>query len=104
MTAEDHAALVRAVLVGRAALAMLADQPIALARLDRAAATLAGVQFDLGAALDAAQAVLATHYGPLAMRPPGGYFVSIFVSRRNPLRNEHEKPEVLPPWLHPPRP
>ena len=58
MTAEDHAVLCRAVLIGRAALAVLADQPIALARLDRAAATLAGVPFDLGGALDAAQAVL----------------------------------------------
>jgi len=45
-------------LVGRAALAVLADQPIALARLDRAAATLAGGAFDLQAALDGAQAAL----------------------------------------------
>jgi len=58
MNAEDRAALARAVLVGRAALAMLSGQAIALARLERAAATLAGEAFDVQAALDAAQAVL----------------------------------------------
>ena len=58
MAAADLAALARALIVGRAALAMLADQPIALARLERTVARLAAGPVDVAAALDQAQAVL----------------------------------------------